>query len=167
MPFTNFYPLFRLSLGLWCVLMDPCFINGYKTAEELLWITLEHIQIVLNNISSFQLCFLIVYKIAEITRQLLSNTNYLSDCNETLDLVFLRLKLHKNDKIFILMSPSGCQARDFPNDLVMFNLVSWSNESITSKKGQCLSVFWVWWMRIPPYTEKISCQHFHRLSYNI
>ena len=45
-----------------------------------------------------------------ITRQLILNTNYLTDCNETLDLVFLRLALYKDDKDFILVTLSGRQA---------------------------------------------------------
>ena len=53
-----------------------------------------------------------------MTQKLLSNTNYLKDCNETLDLLFLRLALHKNDNHFIFVTPSGRQARDFSNDLV-------------------------------------------------
>ena len=66
----------------------------------------------------------IVYKITEMTRrQLLSNTNYLTDCNETLDLVFLKLALHKNDKDFILVTPSGREARDFSNDLILSSAI--------------------------------------------
>ena len=53
-----------------------------------------------------------------MTRQLLSITKNLTDCNGTLDLVFLRIAFHKNDKNFILVTPSGRQARDFSNDLV-------------------------------------------------
>ena len=50
--------------------------------------------------------------------QLLSNTSYVTDWNETLDLVFLRLALDKNDKDFMLVTPSGRHARDFSNDLL-------------------------------------------------
>ena len=65
-----------------------------------------------------------VKKITEMmTQQLLSNTNYLTDCNKTLDLVFLKLALHKNNKNFILVTPTRRQARDFSNDLVQTDRV--------------------------------------------
>ena len=61
--------------------------------------------------------FPIVYKIAEMmTLQLLSNTNYLTDGDKTLDLMFLRLLPHKSNKYFILSTPSGRQARGFLDD---------------------------------------------------
>lgn len=28
-------PLFRLFLGLWCFVMNPCFVHGYKTSQIL------------------------------------------------------------------------------------------------------------------------------------
>ena len=63
-----------------------------------------------------------VHKITEmIMRKLLSNTNYLTDCNKTLDFVFSTIELHKNDKDFVLVRPSGGQARDFSNDQVKPN----------------------------------------------
>ena len=57
-----------------------------------------------------------------MTRQLLLNTNFLIDCSETLDLEFLRLTLHRNDKDFILITPSDRQVRDFSKDLSFFSL---------------------------------------------
>ena len=110
---TSFYPLFRFFLILRWAVTDPCFINSYKTAEEILWVTLEHVQIVFRNISASLTGMMM--------RQLLFNSNYLTDCKANLDLVFLRLTLHKNDKDFILMTPSGRQARDFSNDLVFLS----------------------------------------------
>ena len=66
-----------------------------------------------------ELIFSIVHKIIEMmTQQLLSNTNYLTDYNDTLDLVFLTLGLHKNDKDFIFVTSFDHQAWDFSNDLV-------------------------------------------------
>ena len=53
-----------------------------------------------------------------MTRQLLSDTNYLTDYYKTLDSVFLRLPLHKYDKDFIWVTPSGHQDWDYSNDLV-------------------------------------------------
>ena len=58
-----------------------------------------------------------------MTRQLLSNTNYLTDCNKTSDLVLLRLILLKNDKDFILVTPSSRQAQEFSNDLVLPSII--------------------------------------------
>ena len=59
-----------------------------------------------------------------MTRQLVSNTNYLIYCNETKDLVFLRLALHNNDKDFILVTPSVRQARDFSNSIVYMEIIT-------------------------------------------
>ena len=55
-------------------------------------------QIIMLN-EKMKFVFAIVYKITEMMMgQLRSNKNYSTDCSETLDLVFLRLALYKNDK---------------------------------------------------------------------
>ena len=78
-----------------------------------------------------------VYKITEMaTQQLLSNTNYLTDSNETLELVFLRLAVHKNDKNFILVTPFDRQAQDFSKDLVFPNVYMPLERSRMNKTGR-------------------------------
>lgn len=35
---------FILLLGLWCVVVDPCFIYGYKTAQKLMQVAVKQRQ---------------------------------------------------------------------------------------------------------------------------
>ena len=55
--FTSSYSSFRLFSDFWWVVRDPCFFKGCKTAQKVLWITLEHVQIVLRGIIFFQVLF--------------------------------------------------------------------------------------------------------------
>ena len=76
--------------------------------------------IIFNENTKF--VFSIFLKFTEMmTRQLLSNKNYLTDSNEILDPIFLRLTLYKDDKDFIIVTLSYHQAQDFSNDLIMGN----------------------------------------------
>ena len=85
-----------------------------------------------------------------MTRQLLLNTNYSIDCNETWDLVFLKMALHKNEKDLILVTPSGRQAWDFSNDLVY-------NYTFSSK----LRTLHSFSVTISPKTQRISLHNHH------
>jgi len=45
--FTGWSPLFRLFLGLWCVPVDLCFVDGHETTQKLLRIALKQRQTLL------------------------------------------------------------------------------------------------------------------------
>jgi len=40
-------PLFRLFLGLWCVPVDPCFVDSHETRQKLIRIALKQRQTLL------------------------------------------------------------------------------------------------------------------------
>jgi len=45
--FAGWSPLFRLFLALWCVPVDPCFVDGHETMQKLLRIALKQRQTLL------------------------------------------------------------------------------------------------------------------------
>lgn len=38
-----------LVSALWCVVMDPCFVHGYETAQKVFLIAVEHRETLLRN----------------------------------------------------------------------------------------------------------------------